>query len=362
MKKRNRIRLSLIAAAFAIAMGLSLSSRAVAETYRLRIGSAQPTQASLWVKLFKDYYSKQVQEKVKARTPHQIKWTEGYGGIIAKSGEVLEAVEGGTLDIGYIILPFEPAKLPLHSFGYNVFFSSSDMEQVVGVVQKTWNQFPWLSEYVEKKYNQKVITSTITSSYQILSSFPIRTIEDMKGQKMAAAGPNLALYPPIGAVPVQAALPEVYTSMQTGLYTGVTIFPGPMMGFKLYEVGKYLTLVDLGAVSSGIVTINKDRWNSLPKEIQDIIMETGPEYMIELAKEGAKDHKKAIAGLQSKGVEVYTLPFSEKKRWAEALPNVADKAAKEADSKGMPGSDLYRFYIETMVAAGYEFPRKWEIR
>lgn len=362
MNRIKRIRSTLMAASLALVLIASLSSSATAETYRLRIGSAHPAQASLWVKLFKHYYSKNVQEKVAAHTPHRIKWTEAYGGIIAKAGEVLEAVEGGTLDVGYIVVPFEPAKLPLHSYGFNVFFSSSDMQQVVRVVQKLWDRYPWMAEFLEKRYNQKVITPTVTSSYQILSTFPIRTIEDMKGQKFGAAGPNMALYPPIGAVPVQTALPEVYTSVQTGLYGGVTIFPGPMMGFKLYEVAKYLTLVDLGALSAGLVTINLDRWNTLPKEIQQIIMETGREYMNELGVQGTENHKRSIAGLQSKGVKVYTLPFEEKKKWANALPNVADKAAKEADSKGMPGSEVYRFYIDTMEAEGYVFPRKWEIR
>ena len=35
---------------------------------------------------------------------------------------------------------------------------------------------------------------------------------------------------------------------------------------------------------------------------------------------------------------------------------VANKMAKEDDAKGLPGSDLYRFYINTLIESGYKWP------
>ncbi len=35
---------------------------------------------------------------------------------------------------------------------------------------------------------------------------------------------------------------------------------------------------------------------------------------------------------------------------------VADRMAKEDDAKGLPGSEVYRFYIKTLSDMGYKWP------
>ena len=66
----------------------------------------------------------------------------GLWGTVAKDGEVLEAVQMGLLDIGYVIFLFEPAKLFLHNFGYFVPFSSPDQVMVNNITRKLFDEFP----------------------------------------------------------------------------------------------------------------------------------------------------------------------------------------------------------------------------
>jgi hypothetical protein len=44
------------------------------------------------------------------------------------------------------------------------------------------------------------------------------------------------------------------------------------------------------------------------------------------------------------------------------LPNIADEKAKEADKKGMPGTQVMKAYLEEMEKAGFKWPRRWEIK
>ncbi len=78
----------------------------------------------------------------------------------------------------------------------------------------------------------------------------------------------------LGATSVQASYNDVYTSMDTGVIDGYSMPANVVTAFKIYEVGKYFTKCGLaGADVCGILNINISKWESLPKEVQDIMVE-----------------------------------------------------------------------------------------
>ena len=333
-----------------------------ADTFRLVIGSGHPAVAH-WVARAKDYFAAEVKKRVEASTKHKIVWVEAYGGTIAKVGGVLEAVEKGTLNVGVVVVPFEPTKLPVHNVGYYIYFSTSDVDKAARVGEKLYDQVPWLKEVFAEKYNQVYLGSYVNASYGLCTNFPIKTIEDLKGRKIIGAGPNLFLLKHVGAVPVQGVLNETYTSFQTGLIEGVLIFLDPVVSFRFYEVAKYYTNTDFGAIpGSSVLTVNKKTFASLPKEIQDIMVEVGKGYIWDSAKTGKVINQQAVETCEKKGMTFNQLPFEERVRWAKMMPNIAQERAKEADANGMPGSKVYKLYIDLLEKEGYKFPRKWEIK
>jgi TRAP-type C4-dicarboxylate transport system substrate-binding protein len=275
---------------------------------------------------------------------------------------VLEAVQDGILDVGLPAYLFEPAKLPLHNWTIFVPFGSADPQQVARIGMAMHDRFPYLTEVLEKRHNQKFLGINPITSYHLITNFPWKKLEDLKGRKIAAAGPNLIYVKSVGAVPVQSNLNEAYTSLQTGVYDGWLMFVDATVGFKLYEVAKYHTFCDFGSIVAAAVTINLDRWKGLPKEVQEIIQAVGREYVEDVVKAELVKHKGGLDMMKKAGVEFYTLPFEEKVRWANMLPNIPDQKAKEADAKGMPGSKLYKAYIAELEKDGYKFPRRWDIK
>ena len=223
MKSSRNIAVAL-AALLLLVVGVMINqteARAEKKTINLKIGMAKPIQAGKAFSIVKEIFEAEVSRRVAAETPYEIKWTEAFGGTVAKDGEVLEAVQMGLLDIGYVIYLFEPAKLFLHNFGYFVPFSSSDPVMVNQIAGKLFDQFPMMRTVFEKKYGQKMLCNLTASSYQLITTFPVKGVAELKGKKIAAGGPNLIVIKPLGAVPVQSSIGEGYTSFKMGGLPGV---------------------------------------------------------------------------------------------------------------------------------------------
>ncbi len=345
--------------AIALAAGIAAAAPAAqAETFRLSIGAGHPADAAVWITTMRDFFAPEVKKRVKERTGHDIEWVDAYGGAVCKLGECLEAVESGLLDVADLHVPFEPTKLMAHNFPYFVPFGTPDPVQAARAARKVYDEFPQLKELLEKKYNQVYLATGTVGNYNLVTTFPWKAVDQLKGQKVAAAGPNLPWLQAVDAVPVQSNLNEAYTSFQTGVYNGWIMFPDATVGFKLHEVAKHYTVTDFGAIPNVLITINRDTWKKLPNEVQAIFLEVGKEYT-EVESTAARDKgERSIATIKSSGGTVDALSWDEKVKWAKALPNIPKQRADEIGKTGMPGDVVYA-YIRNLKADNFAFPRDW---
>jgi hypothetical protein len=51
----------------------------------------------------------------------------------------------------------------------------------------------------------------------------------------------------------------------------------------------------------------------------------------------------------------------DRKRWAELLKDMPNKAAKEQDAKGSPGSLVFGTYLKYIRESGYSFPFDYQL-
>lgn len=344
-----------------VVLAFLTGSAAYAETIRLTVGSGHPADGAIWVGAVRDFFAPEVKKRVEARTSHKIEWVAAYGGSVAKLGEVMDAVQNGLLDVGLIVIPFKP-KLFIHNFTYFTPFGSPDIFQVAKVGGMVFEKVPYLREVFEKQFNQKFLSYGTSPSYQLVTNFPVNKTEDLKGQKITGAGPNLPWIRSAGATPVQMGLGELYTSIQTGVTKGALISVDMNVGFKIYEVAKYCTFVNFGAVVGNITTMNLDRWEKLPKEVQEIMVEVGKEHTIVATKMAKEKEAAGLEILKKNNINMPILTFEEKKRWANMMPDIPDQMAKDGDKRGMPGSLVMKTYLDELEKDGFKFPRRWVIK
>lgn len=333
------------------------------QTFKLKAGHGHPKEPNSWVTTMSNYFLAEVKRRVEAETPHKIEFSEFWGGSVAKLGEELEATEAGTLDLTIIIPCFETVKLAPHNVGFYVPFSGGDNYKTSQAYWKLHQQFPELDQTLAK-YNIKVLGAGQGGNYNLLTTFPWTNLSDLKGHKVAGVGPNLPWFQGSGVVPVQSNLNEGYTSLQTGVYEGWIMFVTGVVGNKFHELAKYYTFVNFGNAATTIPGINLKVWNSLPAEIQNIMLEVGARFGYEQAKEDDQRELKGLKVMQEAGVNTRYFPAEETAKWMAGLasyPNEKAQECKKADTLWAKAPDMFRQYMKNLEDLGYKWPYKYEI-
>ena len=344
------------------ALALALSSAAAAasaDTITLRIGSGHPPGV-VYVGLMIDYFQSELQKRVAERTDHEIAFVEGYSGSIVKVTEVLEGVQDGIIDIGGFCFCFEPSNLPLHAFQVMLPFGTMDPVQSLKVAQDVYAEVPYLSDVFPDKFNQILLSRIADGGYNLGTSFPWDDLADLKDQKIAGAGLNLNWLEYAGVSPVQSSLATAYTEMNTNVYEGWIMFPSAWVNLKLYEPGPYYTLIGFGSMTWHGLTINKDTFDDLPADVQEILLEVAADYEEQTGIVNQSEYDRLVGELRNL-ITVTEIDPSVRKAWAESLAGWPQSVADELEGQGLPAKQVLNLVLDKAEARGYEWPVRYVI-
>ena len=131
------------------------------------------------------------------------------------------------------------------------------------------------------------------------------------------------------------------------------------MTYKIYEVAPHMLKVDLGAVNSKTVTINKDVWDKLPDAVKRVLETVAVEYRDQVANVAMDRAASSLDAFKAAGGTVVVLPQDQRAAWADAMPNIAQEWAASLDKKGAPGTAMLGSYMDKLKAAGAVPVRDW---
>ena len=329
------------------------------QTINLTVVSGYPPVAA-WVKVFKDYYVPEVAKRLAKTGNYKINWNEGFSGTIAKPAGELDAVEKGLADIGMIQTVFHPDKLPLYGIAYATPFVTTDIGLVVRTVNQLTDKFPAMKNGWGK-YNQVFLTTLGTvDDYQVVTTKPIKSLDDFKGLKIGGAGPNLRYLEGLGATGVASNLVEMYNNLKTGVVDGWVIWAEAAANFKVYEVAPYYVEADLGAVTSIALSANKDTWAKLPPEVRTVLADVAISYADELAKHVKKTAAASIKKYVANGGKVIKLSEAQRKTWASELPPIGKEWANGLEKDGLPARAVLTTYMDIMRKNHQPILRNWD--
>jgi TRAP-type C4-dicarboxylate transport system substrate-binding protein len=108
---------------------------------------------------------------------------------------------------------------------------------------------------------------------------PLRNREDMSGYKVITPLSNLTVdfYRSLGMSPIALSGNEWYTALQTHLADGGDSPLQLIEDFKWFEVARYISITNHQCSTPWMVA-NLDAWNSLPADIQNIVMRNHVKY------------------------------------------------------------------------------------
>jgi TRAP-type transport system periplasmic protein len=158
--------------------------------------------------------------------------------------------------------------------------------------------------------------STAGSHYMYVQK-PISKIGDLKGRKIRVPPLTRFFVKAVGAEPVTLPPGEVYVAVDRGTVDGFTwpYFDG-FTNFGWHKITKYV--IDAPLYRNGVgINMNLDKWNSLPKDVQDIMMDAIESTQIWALGWVSAHHVAQLQTMLAGGMKELKLPQSELDNWAK---------------------------------------------
>ncbi len=304
-----------------------------------------------WVKMIPEVFVPAVQKELEG-TGHTFTITEQFGGSIAKVGEEPEAIGEGLAEIGTVSSLFDAAKLPVQNVTYYTPFVSSDHVAISNLIDRLHKEDPRMVEAYTAMNIVPLGAPIVIDDYLLMTTFPVNSLADLDGKKIAAPGPAINWLSGTGAVGVSGNLTTYYNELKTGVYDGVIVFASAALPGKLYEVAPYITRAGLGAQHSGVLGANKDWYDALPADVQNALRAGADAAKEWYNSDLAAFVTTSLETMAANGATVTEASPEMRQAWADGMDNVAQTWAADLDAKGIPASDILSLYMDEMREAG----------
>jgi tripartite ATP-independent transporter DctP family solute receptor len=130
---------------------------------------------------------------------------------------------------------------------------------------------------------------------------PVRKVADLQGMKIkiSPTKPWAILWKELGSIATPIPPSEQYIALKTGVVDGLEMQPTNAISIKLYEVVKYFSGVK-AAWTGPVAGMNLDRWNSLSKRHQEIMLDAAREASKWTFDMGKKENEEALRTMVEK--------------------------------------------------------------
>ncbi len=257
----------------------------------------------------------------------------------------------GTLDMGSIVGPYVAGEVPALEIQYLFGAFTARDEQYLTTAAIA----PEIEQLLEESTGGgKLIVKEWASGNDIFffSKKPLHTLEDFTGLKTRAFGTSISDWiNGMGAEAQFVAFAEVYTALERGILgAGVT---GGDAGFgqRWYEVADYITGPLISWPANDMV-MNKDIWESLPPDLQAIVMEEAAKAEMEMLRLGAIQNEVGLLKNVEKGGMEYS-EFSPELRAQSDLAVIEDVIPNWAKRVGLDSPWIDTFNEKMGPVVGY---------
>jgi TRAP-type C4-dicarboxylate transport system substrate-binding protein len=273
------------------------------------------------------------------RTNGRVKVNYYPAGTLVPAPQSYDAVTKGISDVGNHVLGYTVGRFPL----------TEVLDLPLGypnntVPTKLANAF--YDKFKPKEFNDVKILWFHAQAPGIVhtKTKPIAKLEDLKGMKMRTFGSNAKLMSLLGGTPVAMPMTDVYDALSRGVAEGLMCAYEATEGFRFGDQLKYSTenyATSYSAVFA--IVMNKDKWNSLPPDIQKIVDDMSKEYIEKYAAMWDDIEKSGKAYLEKRGNKIITLSKEEEAKWVEKAQPILDDYVKKMKEKSLPGEEALKF-------------------
>lgn len=286
----------LAAAAVALTVGSVGIQPAAAQT-TIRVASFTPEGA-----VGVTYLMKPWMERVQEELGDQVEMLGFWGGSLGPNPfDQFDLVRDGVVDVAWVLAGYTPGQFPQLQVT-ELPFTVASAEEASVVAWRLHEE--GLIQGIEDVHVLTLWAPDVTNIHLLE---PADGLSDLEGTSLRTAGQTQALFvEAIGAAPQTLGSVEANEAMQRGTIDGQLQGWTGMNTFGGFAVSNAAYRVPLGA-SPFLLLMNKDLWESLPADVQEVMMRHAGEA---LAAEGGQAYdrltQEIIAAQEAEGYAIAT--------------------------------------------------------
>ena len=180
---------------------------------------------------------------------------------------------------------------------------------------------------------------------EFLGVKPIKNLGDLKGLRVGAHSEWTGILKRFGGINVTLPTTETYDALQKGVMDSTLYSDGTSLAYRLYEVAKHNTRVDITAMIAPFVC-KKSAFDALPEDIKNVFREVSKEALTYFPEFMDTIDKKTLELYKKQGVEVFVLPQGEIDKIEEAAKEIAwTHWVEQYEKQGLPARELMDYYL-----------------
>jgi len=280
-------------------------------------------------------------KEIEKRTNGVVKINMFPGATLTPADQCYDGVVKGISDIGMSVLSYTRGRFPLTEvidlpLGYH------DGLQATRLCNAFYKKFK------PKELDDTQIMYMHAHGPGILhTKKPVSNLEEFKGMKIRCTGTTSKVVAALGGTPVAMPQTETYDALQKGVVEGVV---SPIETLKGWKIGEVIgsTTENFGSSYTIVffVAMNKKKWDSLPKDVQEIIEKVNEEWIDKTGKNWDELDKEGKAFTLARGNKVIPLSKEEDQRWGNAVKPIIQEYVKTMKEKNLPGEEALNFCVE----------------
>ena len=273
--------------------------------------------------------------EVEARTNGKVVVEIFGGGTLLTAPAMFDGVLEGVADIGCSCPSYEPGRFPLilGMEGPAVDFPSNAVSS--RILWEIVNEFQPTS-----LADFKLLYMFTAGPNHIISTAPICTLEDLEGAALRCSGAMVPMMASLGAAPEGMPMSELPEALQKGRVKGYVSSLETLMDFKFAEICHYATDWSPSMGCLFAVVMNKDVWDSLPADVQQVMDDLALEHSVWTGEYwDGHDAESLQWAIAEQGFELTTISEAERAEWDALMEPLVDEYLADMAAKGLPGEE-----------------------
>jgi TRAP-type C4-dicarboxylate transport system substrate-binding protein len=275
---------------------------------------------------------------VTEKTGKEVEFQFYFGGALMGHAANVSGIGSGAADIGQVIVAYTPKELTPYGVGD---LPLVGIDPWVGM--RAMYELATTNPTLQKMFddlNLVYIANQSTGPVQIIcKGLELKSLDDLQGVKVRASGSYGEVLSALGANVIAMSQEDVYSALDNGLVQCNQQYIQGVIPYRQHEVTDQLVLLNLGQILGFGIVMNKDSFERLTPEQQQIVREEGSNFVDQYSQTLFEDVDSNLAKMKEEGTEFTT--------------TVTELSAADIEKLDAAGAQYNEKWLKTTAEAGY---------